>query len=147
MRCEDDTVSAVDGTRRRIATRLAWVVAVGFVLVLAAGADRPPPPGFIRVVVLAAVLGVLVRVLLPQGLARWSAAGPRSALARAGAVGALVSVLIWGAASLAPGGDPSVDVGTGARIIGLVVACVLGMLVATGVLTAGRVLQRRTVGR
>lgn len=140
-------MKSAEDPRRRIAARLAWAVAVGFVLVLAAGADRPPPPGFVWVVPFAAVLGVTVRLLLPHGLATWSDSGSRAALARAAAVGALVAAMIWAVLSLASGGEPSIDVGAGARITGLVVACLAGSLGAMGVLAVGRGLQRRTVSR
>jgi hypothetical protein len=140
-------MSIDEGVGTRIARRLAWAVAVGFVLVMAAGADRPPPPGFVLVLVLAVGLGVLVRLLLPLGLATWSDAGSRAALTRAGATGAAFAALMWAVASLVSGGEPSVDVGAGARIVGLVVVVLLGALGAMGVLAVGRGLERRTVSR
>lgn len=103
-------------------------IAIGTGLLLTAvalmGADRPPPPGFLAVVVVAGALSVLIAFALP----RWRAARAPHRLTRGPAAqGALVGALIWLIFYLLPfSGEPSITPSVGDHLIGVGVSVLLG---------------------
>ncbi len=94
------------------------------------GADKPPPPGFAVVAIMAAALAVLVAFALP----RWRAAKslPRRDEACGPAVqGALVGIALWAVAVLLPfTGEPTVNPGFADYAIGAAVAASVGAAAA-----------------
>ena len=81
-------------TRTRLATILGVLVAVSSVLVLLAGSDMPPPPGFVLVIPVAIGIGILVRVVIPQMLQTRDRAGLAPALMGAIGAGAAAGLLM-----------------------------------------------------
>lgn len=136
--CDDEPVSADDQLARRVSNRTAWVVAAAFVLVLAAVADLPPPPGFLWVIVWAAILSVLIRRLLPSALALWETRGAVAALSRSALVGTAFGWAVWAVASVVSGGEPTIDAGTTERVVGFAAMGLLGGIGAAAVAGAGR---------
>lgn len=129
--------------RGRVARWYGGAVGVGFVLAMAAGADFPPPPGFIVVVMLGVALGAAVGRFLPGLLERWDRAGAGSALGRAAAIGLVASLAVWAGIWLLPGGgEPSVTVDTASLMVGFVMVGVAGMVGAVAVVAGGRLLDR-----
>jgi hypothetical protein len=133
---------AHDG-RRRLATGLGWVTGVLFVLVMAAGADRPPPPGFLLVVAYGALLGVIVGRVLPHLLDVWDSRGTGPAIARSALWGFLGGLALLAVTMLVSTGEPSVDVDATARLVGFAVVGVVGALGAAGLTATARLLDRR----
>jgi hypothetical protein len=129
--------------RRRLAARLGWASGALFVLVMAAGADRPPPPGFLVIVGYGALLGVAVRGALPLLLDLWDARGAGPAIARAAVGGFLAGLALVGVTTVLSTGEPSIAVGPVARLIGFAVVGVVGALGAVAIAVTGRLLDRR----
>jgi len=110
-----------------------------------AGADRPPPPGFVLVVAGAAVCATLVWRLIPRALARWDSSGAWSALVWVGGVGALVGAVTAGILLLLSPGEPSIrPIPVIAVMTWFAVLIVGGAVGALFLLTVARVLDRST---
>lgn len=137
-------MSAAGGDARRgLATRLGWGAGIGFVLVMAAGADRPPPPGFLLIVGYAVVLAALIGRLLPHLLELWDARGAAAAIVRAALWGFTGGLALMALTMVVSTGEPSVDVDAAARLTGFTVVGAVGALCATGLTAVARALDRR----
>lgn len=101
-------------------------VSTGLLVVVVAclGADWPPPPGFVALVVAAAVLAVLISVALP----RWRARGSRSLAGPAAQGAAVVVAMWWGAALLPFTGEPTVSPSLWDHLIGAGLAAGVGAI-------------------
>ncbi len=113
-------------------TRRDWAIALGtglgLILVALVGADRPPPPGFLAVVMGASILALLTAFALP----RWRGRGTHRQPWRPAAEGALVAVALWLIAVLLPfTGEPTVAPSATDRLIGAGVAAALGAIGAS----------------
>ncbi len=129
--------------RRRLAARLGWASGALFVLVMAAGADRPPPPGFLVIVAYGALLGVAVWRGLPLLLDLWDTRGAGAAIVRAALAGFLAGLALVAVTTMLSTGEPSIAVGPAARLIGFTVVGVVGALGAAAIAVTGRFLDRR----
>ena len=129
--------------RRRLAVRLGWASGALFVLVMAAGADRPPPPGFLVIVGYGALLGVAVWRALPLLLDLWDARGAGPAIVRAALAGFLAGLALVAVTTVLSTGEPSIAVSPAARLIGFTVVGVVGALGAAAIAVTGRLLDRR----
>jgi hypothetical protein len=129
--------------RRRLSAQLGLTAAVLFVLVMAAGADLPPPPGFVLVIAYGVLLGVVVWRALPLMLDLWDARGVGPVIGRAALAGFLAGLALWALTSVISTGEPSIDVDGTARLIGFTVVGVVGALGATALTATGRLLDRR----
>jgi hypothetical protein len=111
-----------------------WVIAAAtgilFIAVAFVGADKPPPPGFAVVAIMAAALTALVAFALPRW--RTTKALPERGKAPGPAVqGALVGTALWAAAVLLPfTGEPTINPGFADYVIGAALAASLGAVVA-----------------
>jgi hypothetical protein len=123
--------------RRRVGSRVAWGAGALFLLIMAAGADRPPPPGFVLVVLLAAGVVAGLRRLLPRLLADWEASGARAALVRAGLIGFGAGAIVWAIASALPLDRPDA-VPAAARLTGFLVVSLAAAGAALTVTAASR---------
>jgi hypothetical protein len=110
---------------------------------MAAGADRPPPPGFLLVIGYGLLLALAVWRVLPRLLAFWDARGAGPATLRAGIAGFVAGLLLWGLTVVISSGEPSVEVDAASRLIGAAVVGVLGALGSVLLATVGRLLDRR----
>lgn len=108
-------------------------MALGFIVVMAAGSDRPPPPGFLLVIVLGFGLGLAIDRLTPPLLDRWDRQGAGSVLLWVGGGGLVVAWAAWTVAWLFGGGEPGIRVGIAAVAIGYAVVGVVGLVGAVGV--------------
>lgn len=101
------------------------------VLALAAGADRPPPVGFVVVPIMAAALVFVVAAALP----RWRAGkGFTGCFSWRGPLlqGAAAGLAVWLLTLALPfGGEPTVDPTLGQYLIGAAVMAVLGAVCAS----------------
>jgi hypothetical protein len=129
--------------RRRLATRLGWAAGIGFVLVMAAGADRPPPPGFLLVVGFGALVGALIGRLLPDLLGLWDDRGAAPAIVRAALWGFSGGLALMALTTVVSSGEPSVDVDAAARLIGFTAVGAAGALGAVAATAIARILDRR----
>ena len=129
--------------RRRLSAQLGAAAAVGFVLVMAAGADRPPPPGFILVIAYGVLLAVVVWRGLPPLLNLWDARGGWPAIGRAALVGFLAGLALWALTAVISTGEPSIKVDAATRLIGFTVVGLVGALGATALAATGRLLDHR----
>jgi hypothetical protein len=129
--------------RRRLAARLGWASGAIFVLVMAAGADRPPPPGFLLIVGYGALLGIAVRRALPLLLDLWDTRGAGAAIVRAALGGFLAGLALAAVTTVLSTGEPSIAVGPAARLIGFMVVGAVGALGAVALAVTGRLLDRR----
>ena len=136
-------MTAVREGRRRLAIGLGWVTGILFVLVMASGADRPPPPGFLLVVAYGALLGALIARALPHLLGLWDARGARQALGRAALGGLLGGLALWVLTTTVSTGEPSIDVDATARVIGFTVVGVVGALGAAALTATAMLIDRR----
>lgn len=129
-RAEPSQVGSAYAESSKRPTTRDWLIAgaTGLFLVTVAflGADKPPPPGFVGVIVMASALAGLVAFALP----RWRAtkALPQCGKARSPAVqGAVVGVLLWAIAVLLPfSGEPTITLGLIDYAIGAAMAASLG---------------------
>jgi hypothetical protein len=113
------------------------------VLVMAAGADRPPPPGFLVIVAYGGLLGVAVWRALPLLLDVWDARGAGPAIVHAAFGGFLAGLALVAVTTVLSTGEPSIAVGPAARLIGFTVVGVVGALGASALAVTGRLLDRR----
>lgn len=131
------------GRRRRLAARLGGLTGVAFVLVMAAGADRPPPPGFLLIAGYGALLAVAIARTLPGLLDVWDTRGPGPALGRATLWGFLGGLALWAVTTVVSTGEPTAQVDATARLIGFAVVGMVGALGAGALLATARLLDRR----
>jgi uncharacterized membrane protein len=129
--------------RRRLSAQVGLAAAVLFVLVMAAGADRPPPPGFVLVIAFGVLLGVVVWRALPLLLDLWDTRGAGPAICRAALAGFLAGLALWALTSVISTGEPSIDVDPAARLIGFTVVGVVGAFGASALTATGRLLDHR----
>jgi hypothetical protein len=92
---------------RRFATGLALVFFVGWLVILLAGADFPPPAGFVWIVLLDAVAGGCVRYRIPHYL-HWQSTGRPGRMLRALGDGIAIGLVFALLIVLLPYGEPSV---------------------------------------
>lgn len=129
-RADASQLGAVDQASSKRPTPRDWLIAgtTGLFLVTVAylGADKPPPPGFLVVVLMAVALTGLVAFALP----RWRAtkALPQCGKARSPALqGAVVGLALWAVALLLPfSGEPTITPGVLDYAIGAALAASLG---------------------
>ncbi len=124
-------------------TSLGLATAGGLTLIGLLGADKPPPPGFVVVLALAAVSGLAVRAAVPALERRARARGAAAALLAAGAAGAAAGVVIAGLLALFGGGEPTVEPTWVETSIGVAALGVFGALAGALVCAAALVLDRR----
>ena len=122
--------TAGDGPASKRPMRRDWVIAstVGLFLVGVAflGADKPPPPGFLYVIAMAAVVTLLIAYALPRWRATKALPECRSPRGPA-AQGAAVGVGMWLVALLLPGtGEPSIQMSALDYAIGGALAASIG---------------------
>lgn len=122
--------------RMMILQRFRILLAVGFsilwLLILLGGADFPPPSGFVWVVFLDQVAGLLVYVRVPTYV-RWIKIKKRYRFLRTCAEGLLVGLGFAFGTMLLPGsGEPSVTPGWIDRVIWFVVVGLVGVVNAIG---------------
>jgi hypothetical protein len=133
--------------RRRSSRRDALLIGTGTAVIMVgvalAGADRPPPPGFVWVVAFGVVWGVGVWLLLPRALVCWDERGATAALFAAAVCGGSVGVLAVSLAGAVSGGEPSVQVDTLWRALALASGAVLGGAAGVGLILLARWLDRR----
>jgi hypothetical protein len=104
--------------------------------VVLAGSDLPPPPGFIAVVLIAAGLGIAIRVAVPWILSIRDQAGVGPALGTATIAAALASAVVAVIVVLTGPGEASIaPPGAGAAII--LIAVVMALGAAAGAALAG----------
>lgn len=129
--------------RGRIAGLLGWAGGVLVVVIGLAGADRPPPPGFVWMLVAGVVLGVAVRVFAPRALVVWDSRGAAAVLWRAAVLGMAVGATVGALAAGFASGEPSVVVSPGARLIGVIVLAAAGAAGSVCLAAAARILDQR----
>ena len=91
--------------------KVAWINAVGFfvfwLLVLLAGADKPPPVGFLWVVLVVALSAMVVYRRIPTYI-QWSQTQQRGRLLRVAMEGLLAGLVVATPFALFGGSEPSV---------------------------------------
>jgi hypothetical protein len=103
-------------TDTRTATVIAVVFFCGWLVILYAGADHPPPPGFIAVVLIDLVAAVVVYRRVPVYVAWARTRRPRRWL-RALLEGVVAGLIAAGLAWVFPfGGEPSIERSTTAGL-------------------------------
>ncbi len=113
---------------QRFRIRLAVGFFILWLLILLAGADFPPPPGFVWVVFLDLVAGLLVYVRVPTYV-RWITVKKKNRFLRACGEGLLVGLVFALGTMLLPGsGEPSVTPGWIDRVIWFVVVGLVGVV-------------------
>lgn len=137
---------AVDGRdreacRRRNARWFGVATCLGFVAVMAAGSDRPPPPGFVAVVLVGFGLGSLVAVLIPWSLLLWDRSGARAVLLRWVGGGALLTWVLWASAWLLGSGEPTVEVNAVSQAVGFAVVGSAGGLASAVIIVVARLVD------
>jgi hypothetical protein len=130
-------------TDKRIALILAGLFACGWLAILYAGADHPPPPGFAWIVLMVTVAGLLVYVRVPSYI-RWHRNRKRLRLLLTLADGLAAGLAFAGLAMLFPGGgEPSVqprivDRAIWFAVLGAVGLVNAGLVYLASVLLTGR---------
>ncbi|MGA7877374.1 MAG: hypothetical protein WCA08_17070 [Desulfoferrobacter sp.] len=114
---------------RTIAAICASGLFVAVVLIGLAGADKPPPPGFLLLVGLIALLCAVAFFRLEAHLAAQTAAGWRMGM-RIGLEGAASGGVTILALSLSGGGESTVVASTESRLIGAAVVALVGAALA-----------------
>ncbi len=122
--------------RMMILQRFRILLAVGFsilwLLILLGGADFPPPSGFVWVVFLDLVAGLLVYVRVPTYI-RWIKIKKRYRFLRACAEGLLVGLVFALIPLLVGSGEPSVTPSWIDRVIWFMVVGLVGVVNAIGI--------------
>ena len=129
-------------TDRRIAAACASVLFVGTVLLGLAGADKPPPPGFLVLVAALGALSVAAYLRLRVYLAK-RADGVSRLAGRAALEGLAAGVLLMIALMLFGSGEPTVAPALTDRAIGLAVSGAFGAALAVATYSAAAWAQRR----
>lgn len=130
--------------------RRPWLIAgsfgIAWLLVMLAGSDRPPPPGF------AVVLAILVALVIAMGLAipwLWrvqASSGARRVLGYSAALGAAVGLAIAGGLAISGPGEPSTPApSASATVTWLLVLTLVGAL--NGALVGGVTMLTRPTSR
>ena len=113
-------------TDKRTATVIAVVFFSGWLVILYAGADHPPPPGFIALVLVDLVAAFVVYRRVPVYVAWARARRPRRWL-RALLEGVVAGLIAAGLAWVFPfGGEPSIERSTTAGLPWLAVVTTIG---------------------
>jgi hypothetical protein len=115
------------------------VIALGtgvlILLVALMGADHPPPPGFVAVVVGALALSLVIALALP----RWRVGSARHPWRRPAVEGALTGPAVWLLVVLLPfSGEPTVSPTIADHLIGVGLAATLGAVGATALARIAR---------
>lgn len=101
--------NSVSRTEKRVAVAMAVVFFSGWLAVLYAGADHPPPPGFLALVLLDLAAAFVVYLRVPV-YARWSRAQRPKRWLWALLEGVAAGLLVAGLALVLPfGGEPSIQ--------------------------------------
>ena len=117
--------------------RLAGLLtALGGIAIMLAGSDRPPPPGFLAVIVTAVVLGTATAVLVPRMLRRADRVGAVRATLAAVAVGAAVGAAVALVYAVVGPGEPSTPAPGPADLAILVVIVAVAGAVAGALIAA-----------
>ena len=118
-------------TRPLLGRLIGAGASVAAVLVVLAGSDRPPPPGFVAVLVVAGGLGVLTALLVPRMLVLADRHGRPRALVAALAVGFALGAVVGVGFAVAGPGEPSTPApGIGEAAAFITVVAVVGMVAA-----------------
>ena len=128
-----------------IAAACATGMFVTTVAIGLAGADKPPPPGFLLLVGVVGVLGVVAFNRLKTHLTARRARRPRIGL-RVGLEGMAAGASAALTLSLLGGGEPSVVVSLASRLIGVGVVALAGSVLALMVWLVAAQLQTRIGG-
>jgi hypothetical protein len=135
-------VDAAQVTRNTMAARLGWVTSALFLLLMAAGADHPPPPGFVLLVGVAVMVSLGVRRLVPPLLRLWDAGGAVPALARAAVVGFGCGAILGALAAAFQLATRSDRLGLVLTMLGIGISGAVTMIGAIAVAATGRLLDR-----
>jgi hypothetical protein len=122
-------------TRGRLSTLLGAATALLSTLIVLAGSDVPPPPGFLAVVLVAAALGLVVRLVVPGLLTVRDERGTAAALMRAGALAAGTGCAVGALFMLFSPGEPSVSTDVLAGAVFLFVLAAVGAVGGLAVTT------------
>ena len=115
-------------THKRIALVLASLFFCGWLSILYAGADHPPPPGFIWIVLVCLLAALLVYLRVPSYV-QWSIGRRKHRLVRAlldGLAAGLAFALL--ALVLPGGGEPTVQPSVADRLIWFAVLGAVGLI-------------------
>lgn len=113
-------------TEKRTAAAMALAFFFGWLIVLYAGADHPPPPGFLALVLLDLGAACVVYLRVPV-YARWSRARRPRRWLRALFEGVVAGLLVAGLALVLPfGGEPSIRRSAPAIAVWFVVLTLVG---------------------
>lgn len=123
---------------RTVARVLAIATFIGLVAIAYAGADHPPPPGFVIVIGLALLCAVGVWWLVPHVVD----APLRVGVLRGAGAGACAALLCALLLLLTGSGEPSVTPTLTDRLVFFAVAIVTGALGGLAVTMAARILSR-----
>jgi len=115
---------------------------IGTVATAFAGADKPPPLGFLWLVVILAAVCVGVFVRLKRHLAA-RRAGERRRVGRVGVEGMIGGAGLAVALAAIGGGEPSILVPVESRLLGLVFAAAVGAVLALAVWSIAVQMQAR----
>lgn len=130
-------------SRQLISWVLAGTSAVAAASILLAGADLPPPPGFLFVLLAVCGFGVLIGLTLPRVLKRWDRLGAGSTLAWASALGALLGLATTVVLVSKGPGEPTIPApGVQAYLIFAGVLVVLGGLCGFALALVARAADR-----
>ena len=129
-------------TDSSIALACASGLLVGLVATAFAGADKPPPLGFLWLVVILAAASVGVFIRLKRHLAS-GRAGERRRARLVGVEGMIGGVGVAVALAAIGGGEPSVVVSLESRLLGLALAAAVGAILALTVWLIAAQLQAR----
>jgi len=129
-------------TDNSIALACASGLFIGTVATAFAGADKPPPVGFLWLVAILAAVCVGVFVRLKRHLAA-RRAGERRRAGRVGVEGMLAGAGLAVSLAAIGGGEPSVAVPLESRLLGLAFAAAVGAILALTVWLIAAQLQAR----
>lgn len=134
---------------RRFALWLALAVFVGWLAILLAGADHPPPRGFLWIVLLDFIAGGCVYLRVPRYL-YWQSRRMPGRYLRVLFDGLVIGLAFGAVPMLVGGGEPSVTPTWIDRVIWFTVLALVGMFNTTLVYTCCNVYRRiaaRRAGR
>ncbi len=134
------------GATRRFALLLALAFFFGWLFVLLAGADHPPPTGFLLVVVLDAIAGACVYYRVPHYL-EWQSVRRPGRLRRVVGDGVLIGLVFASVPVLFGSGEPSVTPGPIDMVIWFAVLAAIGVMNTMLVDACVAVYRRMTIRR